>query len=86
MPERLLGEHPAEERACGPPGSMIVFQGSVWHGFGANRTPKPRRSIYGALIPKHANSARDYQGSLPPAVWEQLPACARDVLTGETGR
>jgi ectoine hydroxylase-related dioxygenase (phytanoyl-CoA dioxygenase family) len=34
--------------ACGPAGSMILYNGSVWHGFGQNRTANPRRSVQGA--------------------------------------
>jgi ectoine hydroxylase-related dioxygenase (phytanoyl-CoA dioxygenase family) len=82
MPEGLAAGHPAEERACGPSGSMIIFNGSVWHGFGANLTVKPRRSVYGALIPQQARAARDYQSSLPSAVWAQLSGGARKVLSG----
>ena len=36
--------------ASGPAGSVIVFNGSVWHGHGANQTANPRRSIQGAFI------------------------------------
>jgi hypothetical protein len=36
--------------ACGSAGSLIVFNGSVWHGHGANETDLPRRSIQGAYI------------------------------------
>jgi ectoine hydroxylase-related dioxygenase (phytanoyl-CoA dioxygenase family) len=82
MPERLLGGHPAEECACGSPGSMIIFNGSVWHGFGANLTMQPRRSVYGALIPEHAAATRDYRATLPSAVWAQLSGRARNVLLG----
>jgi hypothetical protein len=82
MPERLLAGHPTEERACGSPGSMIIFNGSVWHGFGANLTKQQRRSVNGALIPHNANAARDYQATLPSTVWAQLPARARSVLLG----
>ena len=36
--------------ACGPAGSMIIYNGAIWHGFKANRSAKPRRSIQGAFI------------------------------------
>lgn len=36
--------------ACGPAGSMIIFNGSVWHGHGTNRSPEPRRSLQGAFV------------------------------------
>src|SRR5271166_6377397 len=37
-------------RACGPSGSVIVFNGSAWHGHGPNHTNMARRSIRGAYI------------------------------------
>ena len=36
--------------ACGPAGSLIIYNGSVWHGHGANQTLEPRRSLQGAYI------------------------------------
>jgi ectoine hydroxylase-related dioxygenase (phytanoyl-CoA dioxygenase family) len=40
--------------ACGPAGSIIIYNGSVWHGYGANVTDRPRRSIQGAYIRRDA--------------------------------
>lgn len=42
--------------ACGPAGSVIVYNGSVWHGHGANSSGKPWRSIQGAYIRREAQS------------------------------
>ena len=36
--------------ACGPAGSLIIYNGSVLHGHGANTTGRPRRSIQGAYV------------------------------------
>lgn len=82
MEEALRRAHPNEERACGPPGSLVIFDGSVWHGFGANVSGSPRRSVYGALIPRHAKPATDSSATLSPTVWGQLPAESRDLLSG----
>jgi ectoine hydroxylase-related dioxygenase (phytanoyl-CoA dioxygenase family) len=38
------------ELACGPPGSVIVYHGSTWHGYSSNESPAPRRSIQGAYV------------------------------------
>jgi hypothetical protein len=38
------------ELACGPPGSVIVYHGSVWHGYSSNESTAPRRSIQGAYV------------------------------------
>jgi hypothetical protein len=35
---------------CGPAGSVVIYNGSVWHGHTANRTSRPRRSIQGSYI------------------------------------
>lgn len=43
--------------ACGPAGSTIIYNGSVWHGHSANKTGEPRRSIQGAYIRRDAESA-----------------------------
>ena len=40
--------------ACGPAGSVIVYNGSVVHGHGPNQTDAPRRSIQGAYIRREA--------------------------------
>ncbi len=58
----IPGSHLTAERptnvepvaACGPAGSVIVYNGAVWHGYGANATERPRRSIQGAYIRRNA--------------------------------
>lgn len=47
--------------ARGPAGSVIVYNGSVWHGHTANSSAEPRRSIQGAYIRRDALSG----GNLP---------------------
>jgi len=49
--------HDEQTFACGPAGSMIIFNASVWHGHGANRTNKPRRSIQAHFIPRGATAS-----------------------------
>lgn len=74
--------HPDAVHACGPAGSMIIFDGSVWHGFGANIGSAPRRSVYGALIPPDAVPASDLAAELPPRTWRALSCRARSILLG----
>ncbi|HEY7547563.1 MAG TPA: phytanoyl-CoA dioxygenase family protein [Blastocatellia bacterium] len=45
--------------ACGPAGSVIIYNGSVWHGHSANQTDEPRRSIQGAYIRRDAKPTVD---------------------------
>jgi hypothetical protein len=65
-------------QVCGPSGSVIVFNGSVWHGHGPNLTDTPRRSIQGAYI-------RRTEASVParmrPETLDRIGALARYLLT-----
>ncbi len=42
--------------ACGRGGSLILFNGSIWHGHTANISSEPRRSIQGYFVRRNANS------------------------------
>jgi ectoine hydroxylase-related dioxygenase (phytanoyl-CoA dioxygenase family) len=66
--------------ACGPPGSVIVFNGSVWHGHGRNSTGEPRRSIQGAFIHREAQSGVDWAVRMRPDTLARLTPLARDLL------
>jgi ectoine hydroxylase-related dioxygenase (phytanoyl-CoA dioxygenase family) len=68
------------EHACGPAGALLLFDGSVWHGHGANITSGLRRSVQGALIPKAATAAIDHRHAVRPEVWAALPRQARQLM------
>jgi Phytanoyl-CoA dioxygenase (PhyH) len=59
-PGDLMNDRRADEgrqvQACGPAGSMIIYNGSVWHGHSTNQTDEPRRSIQGAYIRREARA------------------------------
>ncbi len=52
--EDPTADHDDQVVACGPAGSVIIYNGSVWHGHSANRTDERRRSIQGAYIRRDA--------------------------------
>ena len=68
------------ENACGPAGALLLFDGSVWHGHGANRTSAYRRSVQGALIPRAATAAIDHRHAVRPEIWASLPHQARALM------
>ena len=70
--------------ACGPAGSIIVFNGSVWHGHGANETDEPRRSIQGAFIRRAEKSGVDLPARMRPETLDRLGSLAKYILTLET--
>jgi hypothetical protein len=68
------------ELACGGAGSVIVYDGSTWHGFSANDSAAPRRSIQGAYVPRRGTGANDWTARLQPETAARLSSAARHVL------
>ena len=66
--------------ACGEPGSVIVYFGSTWHGYSANRSSSPRRSLQGAYIPSSATAAVQWRSRLSVETLGRLSPSARHVL------
>jgi len=62
---RRSGPEYADQEKCreqsvaadGPAGSVIIFDGRVWHAHGANSTSLPRRSVQASFIPAAQTSA-----------------------------
>jgi ectoine hydroxylase-related dioxygenase (phytanoyl-CoA dioxygenase family) len=69
-----------ESLACGPAGSLIVFDASIWHGHSANRSPRPRRSVQGHFVAHDATSALDYHSRMKPDTLARIGDRARYVL------
>lgn len=66
--------------ACGPAGSMIVYDGSVWHGHSANRSGEPRRSIQGAYLRRDATSGFNLAARMRPETLARIGPLARHLL------
>ena len=83
-PERVLAdrvaEYPGERLACGPAGSMVLFDASIWHGYTANTSHAPRRSLQGTFIPRAGRAATDFVGRMDPATLARLGAVEREVI------
>jgi hypothetical protein len=62
--------------ALGARGSLVIYNGSVWHGHSANRTAKPRRSIQGAYVRRGGEAAVGCQ----PDTEARLGGLARYLL------
>jgi len=72
--------HPEQVLACGPAGSAIIFNASVWHGFSANRSTEPRRSIALHLVPREGQvSSDDPSRRTRPETLQRISALARYV-------
>lgn len=71
---------PQLESACGPAGSLIVFNGSTWHGQGVNNSDRPRRSLQGAIIPRGGRASTDFSSRMTAETRARLGAVAHHVL------
>ena len=74
------GKHENHVLACGPAGSVIIYNGSVWHGHSANRSAEPRRSIQGAYVRRDARCTVHLPDRMRPETLERLGPLARRVL------
>ena len=72
--------HDDQVFACGPRGSLIVFNGSTWHGHSENISSGPRRSLQGAFIPRTGHAATDFGARMQPETRTRLSELARYVL------
>ena len=79
MPD-VRAAHEAEVLACGAAGSLLVFNGSTWHGHTANTSSWPRRSIQGAFIPREGRAATDFAARMQPETRARLSSLAHTVL------
>lgn len=66
--------------ACGQAGSMIIFNGSVWHGYSANLTNRARRSIQGAFIPRDEQAATDFSSRMRPETLARIGPLTKYLL------
>jgi ectoine hydroxylase-related dioxygenase (phytanoyl-CoA dioxygenase family) len=66
--------------ACGPAGSVIVYNGSVRHGHTTNSSDEQRRSIQGAYIRRDARPGENLPGRMLPDTLARIGSLARYVL------
>ena len=72
-----------EVLCCGEHGTMIIFNGAIWHGHTANVTPDSRRSIQGYFVRRSARSGFDFRNRLLPAARNRMSPLARYLLALE---
>ena len=74
-------DHPDQVLACGPVGSIAIFDASVWHGYTANKSNTPRRSIAAHFVPRAAQASPDdpSQHTLPETL-QRISDLAKYIL------
>ena len=77
---RGVTEYKSQVVACGSAGSVIIYNGSVWHGHTQNKTDKPRRSIQGAFIRRREKSGASLPERMHPETLARIQPVARYLL------
>jgi len=84
VPKEVMQDRQAEYKgevpACGPAGSLIIFNGSIWHGHTANKSAIARRSIQGYFVKREAQSGIDLSARMQPETLARIGPLARYVL------
>ncbi len=73
-------KYSGEVLACGEQGTMIIFNGAIWHGHTANVTTCARRSIQGYFVRRGAQSGFDFRNRLSPEARDRMNPLARYLL------
>jgi hypothetical protein len=85
VPEVVMADRRADYDgqllALGPAGSLVIFNGSAWHGHTANTSDGARRSIQGAFIPRDGRAGTDFSGRMRTETRVRLGPRARYVLS-----
>ena len=84
LPENVLADrvapYPGEVLACGPAGSVLLFNASTWHGHTANLSGAGRRSLQATFIPRAGRPATNFAARMQPETLARLSSAARSVL------
>ncbi len=86
----LFGRWPARDEprntlpVVGPAGTILVYDGRLWHGTGANRTETPRPALLGAYCSPFMRQQENFSLSLAPEVFEQCSPELRALLGFKT--
>jgi ectoine hydroxylase-related dioxygenase (phytanoyl-CoA dioxygenase family) len=80
FPRDTSADYEGQVPACGPAGSVIIYNGSVWHGHAANLSGEPRRSIQGAYIRRDAEPAINQAARIRPETLARISDLAKYVL------
>lgn len=80
VPKDMSADYEGQVLACGAAGSVIVYNGSVWHVHTANRVGEPRRSIQGAYIRRDGEASVDQAARICPETLGRIGQLAKYVL------
>ena len=81
--KKASGACDSQSTACSPAGSLIVYNGSIWHGHGANSSDMPRRSVQGSFVRRDAASGSNLTARLSSDTLARISPLAKYLLAIE---
>jgi hypothetical protein len=75
--------HPREVQLIAPAGTVVVFNGHLWHGGTRNRTTSPRRVMHGFFTRRQNPQQTDQEQNIGPETRARLSPAARFILAVE---
>jgi hypothetical protein len=72
--------HERQVLACGPAGSLIIFNASTWHGHTENRSGSRRRSIQAHFVARDSQESTHHGDRMRPETMGRIGDLARYVL------
>ncbi|MEO7916533.1 MAG: phytanoyl-CoA dioxygenase family protein [Dokdonella sp.] len=72
--------HEEQVLACGPAGSLIIFNASTWHGHTANTSNGQRRSIQAHFVSRESRAATNQSVRMRPETFQRIGDLAKYVL------
>jgi hypothetical protein len=75
--------HERQVLACGPAGSLIIFNASVWHGHTENRSGARRRSVQAHFVARDAQDSTHHAPRMRLETVQRIGGLARYILDVE---
>ncbi|MFD9706406.1 phytanoyl-CoA dioxygenase family protein [Lentzea sp. NPDC059081] len=83
-PEKTLEDswapHPDQQLVTAPAGSLLIFNGHLWHGGTQNRDTRPRRALHAYFTRRHNPQQLDQARYVTQETLDRLSPAARFVL------
>jgi ectoine hydroxylase-related dioxygenase (phytanoyl-CoA dioxygenase family) len=74
------GPHPSEVKLLGTAGTVVIFNGHLWHGGTRNVTGRPRRALHSYFCRRGLKQQLDQRAYLRPETLARLSPAARYIL------
>ncbi|HEX7307005.1 phytanoyl-CoA dioxygenase family protein [Lentzea sp.] len=72
--------HPGQQLVTAPAGSLLIFNGHLWHGGTRNRSAVPRRAVHACFTRRHHPQQLDQARHATRETLDRLSPAARFVL------